>query len=317
MTVAVSALLIVSLLAAPAFAAGMYIEDPNTANTFTAADGDGNISYNFKGDGGAWLNIMNPWGESAYMVIEPGQGFVQSLIVTFEVEGYDGGDDGYRVMAGFGINGWSPSVWALGAERDDTISWEEIFGEEYFYCIDGDGVYQLIISFRHAMDYFEEHNDWYIKDFLEGIDCLELGIFDPPQNTTMKVTILGLEETGDIFSLENISRPLGSGKFFAESVGDLPPLPPTEPPREPRIGEEDGNDGDGNNGGAESSPAPSPTPEEPEDTTAGPDPGDAAPPASNGGNDDEGLDIWLWVIIGGGVVIVAVVLIVVLARKKK
>jgi hypothetical protein len=220
-------------------AGGMYLPDPLNSNVFTAVEGDGFLDYNFKNSGGAWVNIMNPWGDSAFLVFEPSNGFVQSMIVIFSVEGYDGGSDGYRAMPGFAINGFSPSLWSLDEGMDDGLNWEEVFGGKYNFVIDGDGVYQMIISFRAAMDYFEEHNDWYIKDFVESIDCIELGIYGVPEGTTMKVTILGIEETADIFSFENIQRPLGSDAFFAASIDALPALPATEAPHEPRVGEDD------------------------------------------------------------------------------
>jgi hypothetical protein len=215
-------------------ATGAYLEDPFNSNIFSAADGDGFLNYNFKDSGGAWVNIMNPWGASAFLVFEPGANFVQSMIITFEVEDYDGGDEGFRAMCGFGINGFTPSVWALGDEREDTTGWEEIFGEEYFYYIDGDGVYQMIVSFRAAMDWQGAQNEDLHKDFVEGIDVIELGIFGPSESTSMKVTILGIEETADVFLFEDIGRPLGSDAFFAASVAELPPLPAPGPPHEPR-----------------------------------------------------------------------------------
>jgi len=324
-TLILVAVLALSLLVTPALATppGFYFEDPNTTNTFTAVEDDGNITYNFKGDGGAWVNIMNPWGTSSHMVLEPGEGWVQSLIVIFEIEGYDGGDEGYRVMGGFGINGWSPSLWALGAEREDTLSWEEVFGEEYYYYIDGDGVYQFVISFRHAMDYFEEHNDWYIKDFLEGIDCLELGIFDPPKDTTLSLTILDLIETHNIWSFENLSRPFGSGRLFADSVSALPAMPAVEPPHVPRTDAEDeepvdepGEDPAPEDPAPPETPAPTdppPTDSPPTDPPAAPPP--AAPPASN--DDDGSSNWWIWMVIclavGG---FVAVIIVVMKAKKK-
>ncbi|MDR2559180.1 MAG: hypothetical protein LBC86_06525 [Oscillospiraceae bacterium] len=218
---------------------GLYVLDPLNTNIFSAVEGDGFLDYNFKDSGGAWVNIMNPWGDSVFLVFEPGEGFVQSYIITFKVEGYDGGDEGYRTMCGFAINGFSPSLWSLDEGMDDGMNWEEVFGEKYNYIIDGDGVYQIIVSLRAAMDFFEEHNDWYIKDYLEAVDCIELGIYGVPEDTNMIVTILGIEESGDIFSFENIQRPLGSGAFFAASIDELPALPSAEPAREPRIGAED------------------------------------------------------------------------------
>jgi len=314
--VILATILALSLLVTPALATapGLYMEDPNTSNTFAATSDDGHIGYNFKNDGGAWVNIMNPWGTSAYLIVEPGEGWVQSLIVTFKIEGYDGGSEGYRVMGGFGINGWSPSLWALGAEREDTLSWEEVFGQEYFYYIDGDGYYQFIISFRHAMDYFEEHNDWYIKDYLEGIDCIELGIFDPPQDTTMQLTIISLDETHNIFSFENLSRPFGSGKFFADSVTGFPAMPNPEPPHVPRIDGEEPGEEPGDETPAEPEPA-EPAPTDPPATAPPPAPPPTDPPANvpapAGGDDDSSGNWWIWIVVclaAGGVVAVILIL---------
>jgi hypothetical protein len=182
---------------------------------------------------------MNPWGDSVFLIFEPGSEFVQTMIITFQVEGYDGGADGYRAMCGFAINGWSPSLWSLDEGMDDGDNWELVFGEQYNFIVDGDGVYQMIVSFRAAMDYFEGENDWYIKDYLEGVDCIELGFYGVEEDSTMKVTILGIDETGDVFLFEDIGRAAGSGAFFAASVGELPPLPAPGPPHEPRIGDDD------------------------------------------------------------------------------
>ena len=217
---AVAAILALSLLTLPSFASGLLLmRDPMNSDTFSAVEDDGFLDYNFKSSGGAWVNIMNQWGESAYLIIEPGAGYVQSFIITFEVGGYDGGDEGYRAMPGMAINSFTPSVWGLGNEREDTTSWEEIFGEEYFFYIDGDGVYQMIVSFRAAMDWQEAQNEDLRKDFVESIDVLEIGIFDPAEGaTTMTVTILDLEESGSVFALEDIQRPLGSSAFFADSA---------------------------------------------------------------------------------------------------
>jgi len=315
-------LLAVSLLVTPALATspGLYMEDPNTSNTFAATDADGDIGYNFKSGGGAWVNIMNPWGKSAYLIVEPGEGWVQSLIVTLKVEGYDGGAEGYRVMGGFGINGWSPSIWSLDADGEDNDNWEDVFGQKYYYYIDGDGYYQFIISFRHAMNYFEELNDWYIKDYLEGIDCIELGIFTPPDDTTMKVTIISLDETHNIFSFDSLSRPLGSGKFFADSVAAFPALPTPEPPHQPRIdvdedGAEDGTapeDPAPTDPPATDPPATDPPATTPPATDPPPPPATSPPAADNeGGN---GWIIWMIVCLAAGGAVAAV--IVIRAKKK-
>ena len=285
-------LLALTLLVTPALGMGLYFEDPNTSNTFTADDDDDHITYNFKSDGGAWVNIMNPWGTSAYLVLEPGEGFVQSLIVTFEIEDYDGGADGYLLMGGFGINGFSPSLWALGSERPDNLSWETVFGEPYYYYIEGDGVYEFIISFRHAMDWFGEQDNGFEKPFIESIDCLELGIFDPPKDTTMKLTILGLEETGDIFTFDHISRPLGSDKFYTPASGggaaiiDPPSVDPT-----------------------------SPAAETPTDAPATDPPVTNPPPAGSNDADEDGGTWWIWMIACLGAGAVVAVIFVVLKKK--
>lgn len=223
---------------------GLYMHDPLNPNVFTADEDDDYLNFNFKDSGGAWVNLMNPWGDSVFLVFEPGEGFVQSYVITFEVEGYDGGGEGYRTMCGFGINGWSPSLWSLDEGMDDGVNWEQVFGQQYNFFVDGDGVYQLIVSMRAAMDYFEEQNDWYIKDFLEGVDCIELGFYGVPEETTMKVTVHSVEESGYIYLFNDIERPLGSGAFFAESIDALPALPAPGPPRVVRIGMEDDDDGD-------------------------------------------------------------------------
>ena len=313
-TVTLCVLLTLSFLSITALAGGRYIEDPNTTNTFEATDDNGNIGYNFKDGGGAWANIMNPWGKSAFMVFDPGEGFVQSMIVTFKIEGYDGGAEGYRVMCGFGINGWSPSVWSLDADGDDNSNWEEIYGEKFYYYIVGDGYYQFIIDFRGAMDWFESENDWYIKDYLEGIDCIELGIFSPPDDTTMKLTIISVEETGDIYSFESVSRNIGTDKFFAQDLKSFLPLPNPEPPREPRYDE---------NGEDEAAPPivtgpgpaepPDDTPTVPQETLPTPD---ATPPAASGDSDSAGMQWWVWLLIGGGA-IGAVVIVVAVVKTKK
>jgi hypothetical protein len=218
---------------------GLYVFDPMNPNVFTGVEDDDYLNFNFKDSGGAWVNLRNPWGDSVYLVFEPGEGFVQSYIVTFEVEGYDGGGEGYRTMSGFAINGWSPSLWSLDEGMDDGANWEQVFGEKYYFMVDGDGFYQIIIPMRAAMDFFEDENDWYIKDYLEGVDCIELGFYGVPEETTMKVTIHDVKESGYIYAFADIGRPLGSSAFFAESIDALPALPAPGPPRVVRIGMED------------------------------------------------------------------------------
>jgi hypothetical protein len=253
---------------------------------------------------------------------------VQSLIVTFKIEGYDGGADGYRLMGGFGINGWSPSVWSLDADGEDNANWEEIYGEKFYYFIDGDGYYQFIFDFRGAMDWFEGENDWYIKDYLEGIDCIELGIFSPPEDTTMRLTIIGIEDTADIFSFESVSRPLGSDKLFATDLDSLPPLPAPEPPREPRTDDDDTpvidpvtpietlppdeTDPDDTNPGDTTGDT---TGDTNGDTTGEADTGDANTADSATGDTDGGFPWWGWVLIAVGVAVVVVVIVIVLKKK--
>jgi hypothetical protein len=306
--------------------AGVYVEDPNTPNTFAAEEGDDAIGFNFKDGGGAWANIMNPWGTSAFMVTIPGEGYVQSLIVTLKIEGYDGGADGYRLMGGFGINGWSPSVWSLDADGEDNANWEEIYGERFYYFIDKDGYYQFIFDFRGAMDWFEGENDWYIKDYLEGIDCIELGIFSPPEDTTMRLTIIGIEDTADIFSLESVSRPLGSDKLFATDLDSLPPLPAPEPPREPRIDDNDNPQIDpvapietlppDETDPGDTDPGDTPNVTDPGDTT-GDATGDATANTADNATDDkdDGFPWWGWVLIAVGVAGVAVVILIAVKKK--
>lgn len=295
-TIALCALLAFSLLGITALA-GLYIEDPNTTNTFAANDDDGNIPYNFKGGGGAWVNIMNPWGKSAFMVMEPSSGFVQSMIITFMVQGYDGGADGYRMMVGFGINGFSPSIWSLDADGEDGGNWENIYGEKFDFYIDADGIYTIIADFRGAMDWFESENDWYIKEYLEGIDCIELGIFSPPEDTTMLITILDLEETDEIFTLAQISRPRGSNVHFEPLPPDAVLPGPVVPPVET---------------------TPDPTPEPAPEATPAPTPAPAPAPESPSSEPERGgLDTWVWIVIGVGAVgIIATVVIVVVKKKK-
>ena len=298
----------VSLLAAPALA-GIYMRDPLNSDTFSADGADDTLKFNFKDGGGAWANIRNPYGDSAYVAVEPSEGVVQSMIVTFEITGYDGGDEGYRAMPGFGINGWSPSIWSLDAGGEDNDNWEEVFGEKYNFYIDGDGFYKMIVSFRAAMDWFESENDWYVKDFLEGVDCFELGVFNPPEDTAMRLRLVDLEESENIYSFENIQRPLGSDAFFSAD-GNFGPLPDPEPPRAPRIDEEDDDD---EQPPEETPAAPEETPA-PEETSSAPSPEQASPsPASS--DDEGGLGWWLWLAIGGGAV--AVIIAVVVAKKKK
>ncbi|MCL2637344.1 MAG: hypothetical protein FWD48_03145 [Oscillospiraceae bacterium] len=295
------------------------LPDLNGINSFTAVKDDGSHNFNFKDSGGAWVNIMNPWGDSAYIMIEPGDGFVQSMIVTFEISGYDGGDEGYRVMPGLAINSFTPSVWALGNERTDTTSWEEIFGEEYFYFIDGDGVYQMIVSFRAAMDWQESQNEDLRKDYVESIDVIELGIFYPEEDvTTMKVTILDLEETGSVYAFEDIQRQLGSAAFFADSVENLPVLP--EPiPWAPPVDEDDG--AEEASATEEAAPAPdadeAATGEEADEAT--PDAPDAAPTGATTNNDSDSADgaFPIVIVIVGGVLVVIVVVALIIKGKKK
>ena len=330
LSLALCLLFAVSLAALPASALSL-LRDPLNPDVFTAAEDDGNLNYNFKDSGGAWVNLMNPWGASVYIAITPSAESIQSFILTFEVSGYDGGEEGYRAMAGFGINGWSPSVWSLDADGADGANWEDIFGRKHYFVIDGDGYYRMIISFRAAMDWFEGENDWYIKDWLENVDCLELGIFGPGGDTAMAVRIVDLEESEDIFSFENVQRLPGSDSFFS-ATGDFGPLPDPEPPREPRIGEEgdngdgdngdsgdngdngdsgDGDSGDGDNRGGEDpgdSGEPDPTPAEPE---ASPPP--PPPPASD--DSGGGGNVWIWVVIGVVVVVAAAAGLVIVKKK--
>jgi hypothetical protein len=314
---ATAALLAFSLFTIPAYAdEGVFVLDPFGSTTFTANEDDEHLNFNFKDSGGAWANIMNPWGDSAYLIFMPSVGFVQSFVITFEVEGYDGGDEGYRTMCGFGINGWSPSVWSLDEGMDDGINWEQIFGRQHNFVIDGDGVYQMIVSLRAAMDYFEAENDWYIKDFLEGVDCIELGIYGVPEDSTMMVTILDIIETADIFSFDNIQRPLGSGLFFAATVDELPPLPTPEPPHVPRIGA-DGeliNGGNGDDNAVESEPEPEPEPE----PAPAPEPVEmptVEPIAPLDDSSSDGGDTW-WIWLAGGVLAVGLAVLLIIKRKK-
>ncbi|MDR0326444.1 MAG: hypothetical protein LBI19_10185 [Oscillospiraceae bacterium] len=308
-TLALCALLTLSLLAAPAFAAGMYILDPMGSATFSADGEDGTIKYNFKDGGGAWANIMNPWGASAYMTVIPSQGSIQSLILTFEVSGYDGGADGYRAMVGFGINGWTPSIWSLDIGGDDNANWEDVFGEKYNYYIEGDGVYRMIVPMRAAMDYAERLEVNHAKDWLEGIDCIELGIFDPPESTTMRVTILDLEETSDFWSLGNMQRLTGSPLYA--SVGDLPSLPEPEAPRVPAEPEPEAPAPEEPSPGGEEPPAPVETP----DVTPDPTPEEPSPAPPSSDDDEGGIGWWLWVALGGAAI--AIVCAVIATKKKK
>jgi hypothetical protein len=230
----VCVLLVLSLLSLPAFAGIFLMLDDNNKQPFTAAD-DGNLGFNFKNSGGAWVNIMNQWGASAYIVIEPTAGAVQNVVVTFKVEGYDGGDEGYRAMPGFGINGFTPSVWSLDAGGSDNANWENVLGEKYDYIIDGDGVYQMIFPFRLAMTWVAVYYEWSddpdedaSAEFLDSIDGMEIGIFGPLPDTTLQITILDIEETAGLYNTPaEVMRPLGSGLFYGATEADLPPLPPS------------------------------------------------------------------------------------------
>ncbi|MDR2546990.1 MAG: hypothetical protein LBC96_05690 [Lachnospiraceae bacterium] len=307
--------LTISLVALPVFAEGLFVLDPFTSSTFSADEDDDYLDFNFKDSGGAWVNIMNPWGPSAFLIFEPSEGFVQSMIITFMVEGYDGGDEGFRTMCGFGINGWSPSLWSLDIGMDDGVNWEEVFGEPYNFVVDGDGVYRMIVSFRAAMDFFESENDWYIKDFLEGVDCIELGFYGIVEDSTTRITILGVEESGDIFSFDDIVRPLGTDVHFAASVDELPPLPTPEPPRASRFDESGelintGAEDDADEPEVEPEPVVEPEPEvEPEVI---PEPMPEITPVDDSG---DGLGLWIWLIIIG--ILVVAVLLVIRMKKKR
>ncbi|MCL2627333.1 MAG: hypothetical protein FWD44_01370 [Oscillospiraceae bacterium] len=295
LTVTLCAILALSLFGITALASGLYMLDPNTPDSFAAEEDEGHIGYNFKGDGGAWVNINNPWGKSAYLITQPAEG-TQTIIVTFKVEGYDGGAEGYRVMGGFIANeAWQPQVWALSGEREDTTSWLEIFGEEYYFFIDGDGIYELPISFRHAMDWFENNDpDGWEMEYLDYIQVIELGIFDPPSDTTMVVTLLDLTDTPDVFTFDELSRPLGSDKFFH-------PLP--EGGVEPPIATLPGP--------VETDPDDTDTPEPPAETASPPP--TQSPPSDDGG---DGMPWWIWLCIGGGALVVVVIVVIIISKKK-
>jgi len=297
LTVTLCVILAFSIFGLSALASGgLYMQDPMTSDTFTSVEDDGYLDLVFKDGGGAWAYIMNPWNteNSVYLIVEPGEGYVQSLKVTFRVQGYDGGDEGYRVMGGFIANdSWHPSVWSLDADGEDGMNWEQIFGEKYYYYVDANGIYEIIISFRHAMDWYEENEDWEME-YVDMIRCIELGFFSPPEDTTMKVTIIDLEDTADIFTLEDISRPLGSDKFFIPMDDDPPGE--IEPPLITLPGPVEPDD--------EQTPEP-PTPEPP------------APTPDAIASDGDGTDLWVWLAIGGGIAVAAVVVIIIMLKKKK
>jgi hypothetical protein len=312
---AVSLLLLLPMLAMPAYAI-FLMRDVGNSDTTNAVEDDGHLDFNFKSvsssnpdptaeevaEQGAWVNIFNAWGSAVYMILETTPNYTRDFIVTFEVTGYDGGADGYRAMPGLALNGWGVQIWALGAEREDTTSWEEVFGEEYFYYIDGDGIYQMVFPARKAIDHFwgttEEDEDVVVTD----VQVLELGIFGPQRDTTMSVKIIDVEETRIAHTLAQAQRLLGGEMLYTPPEGGGEPAPDPTP----------GEGGPSEAGPPEETDPPEETtPEEP--APAEPSP---APPASNGG-DDEGGNWWIWVIValgGGGV---AVVIAVVASKKKK
>ncbi len=296
-------LLLSALLAVPAFAFPP-MRNPVNPDTYTTDGTEGTVGFNFKDSGGAWVNILNEWGSAIYMEFSPDEG-AQSFVLTFEVSGYDGGEEGYRAMPGFAVNGWGVQMWSLDIGGEDAVSWEEVYGEKFNYYINGDGFYQMLIPVRAAIVHtYAVEEDALLS--IDDIQVLELGIYGMAEDSTTKVRIVDLVESSAIVSFEEAQRAIDAVPLTEQP---LPPAEPSPTPEEPSPTPE------------EPSPTPeepSPTPEEPsEPSPAEPEVPSPEAPSPSPAESEGGTSIWVWAGIGAAVLIVLVVVVVFATRKKK
>lgn len=142
----------------------------------------------------AWLKIWNQWNETSMFTIDEVNEDTKDIIISFDVEGCDGS---YQAKTGFGINGWTPSIW--GAADYDVI------GGVPTYTIDHDGSYEMIVPFYLFMQTtgFEDEDtgEEVYKEYLESVDCLELCIGGLSATSTMVVTINDVTQSSVAHSL--------------------------------------------------------------------------------------------------------------------
>lgn len=144
--------------------------------------------------GEAWIKIWNQWNEASMFVIDEVNSDTKDIIISFDVEGCDGS---YQAMTGFGINGWSPSIWS----EEEYVN---AIGGVPTYIIDHDGAYEMIVPFNLFMQAVpiqdEETGADIYKEYLESIDCLELCIRGISEDSTMVVTIKDVTQSSTAHS---------------------------------------------------------------------------------------------------------------------
>ncbi|MBD5103430.1 MAG: hypothetical protein HDT47_01000 [Ruminococcaceae bacterium] len=172
-------------------------------------------------NGAAWIKVFNQWNETSMYTIMDIDDDTKDIIIKFEVENCDGS---YQAFAGFGINGWTPSVWNEETYRD-------AIGGIPNFTIDHDGEYELIVPFGLFMAATpfadEETGGETYKEYLESIDGLELVISGISENTTTVVTVKDVIQSPVAHSfaeceLTGTAAPSGSEDNGAAASSDAP-----------------------------------------------------------------------------------------------
>lgn len=146
--------------------------------------------------GESWIKIWNQWNETSMFTIDKVDADTKDIIISFDVEGCDGS---YQAKTGFGINGWTPSIWTA----DDYTN---AIGGIPEYTIDHDGTYEMTVPFSLFMQSvpFEDPDtgEFVYKEYLESVDCLELCISGVSEDCAMVITINDVIQSPDAHTFE-------------------------------------------------------------------------------------------------------------------
>lgn len=174
-----------------------FITSRSTSPTVALAD-----AYE---DGEAWIHMVNPYNESAMFTIEDVPADTKDVVVCFDISGCDGS---YQAFAGFGINGWTPSIWS----EDEYVA---SIGALPTFIIDHDGSYEMIVPFnlflQTAVFTDEDTGEEMFKEYVEGIDCLELCIKDLSEDTTAVITITDIKPSSVAHTLAECASGSNNG----------------------------------------------------------------------------------------------------------